>query len=86
MEMVGNQIAIGNEAKVYSTKLSGSETNNSIAIGTKAEAYIFKSVAIGEGAQTLSVDFYNNGSRDESKRKKWRWWAINCNRFWSSSC
>ncbi|WP_311679112.1 hypothetical protein, partial [Sneathia vaginalis] len=62
-------IAIGNEAKVYSTKLSGSETNNSIAIGTKAEAYIFKSVAIGEGAQTLSVDFYNNGSRDESKRK-----------------
>ncbi|MCU6285073.1 hypothetical protein KSU21_22735, partial [Enterobacter cloacae] len=40
-------IAIGNEAKVYSTKLSGSETNNSIAIGTKAEAYIFKSVAIG---------------------------------------
>ena len=64
-------IAIGNNAKVYNTVLpNGESNNNSIAIGTGAEAYIFKSVAIGEGAQTLSVDFYNDGTRDDNKRKK----------------
>lgn len=63
-------IAIGNNAKVYNTVLSGNESNNSIAIGAGAESYIFKSVAIGEGAQTLSVDFYNDGTRDDNKRKK----------------
>ena len=64
-------IAIGNNAKVYNTVLPNGEiNNNSIAIGTGAESYIFKSVAIGEGAQTLSVDFYNDGTRDDNKRKK----------------
>uniref|UniRef100_UPI0028051B6B hypothetical protein n=1 Tax=uncultured Sneathia sp. TaxID=278067 RepID=UPI0028051B6B len=64
-------IAIGNNAKVYNTVLPNGEiNNNSIAIGTGAESYIFKSVAIGDGAQTLSVDFYNDGTRDDNKRKK----------------
>ncbi|WP_392445893.1 hypothetical protein ACF3OF_03030 [Sneathia vaginalis] len=56
-------VSIGHESVVEDT------AKNAIAMGTKAKAYIQKSVSIGEGAETVSVNFYNKDSLDENLKK-----------------
>ena len=77
-EVVGNySIAIGLGAEAASSdsvsighsSVVEDTAKEAIAIGTKAKAYIHKSVAIGDGAEAVSVKFYNNGLRDENMKK-----------------